>query len=465
MNLAKILHKETRQLLEKIGAVADKNQLEVYIVGGFVRDVLLGRDCVDLDFVVVGDGPACARLVADELGVKNIVIYEKFQTAFIPFHDYKIEFVSARSESYHSESRKPEVEQADLSTDILRRDFTINAMAMAINANNFGELVDQLGGQDDLEQKLIRTPLDPIETFIDDPLRIMRAIRFAAQLGFLVEEKTFAAIHQTVERLEIISMERIRDEFLKIMMTEKPSIGLWHLYNTGILELILPELTALYGVEDVGGKRHKNNLSHTFQVVDQICPFTDDVNLRLAALFHDIGKTPTKKFLPNKGWTFHNHEFIGAKMIRPIFTRFKLPKESSKYVTKLVRLHMRPVSLTEEIVTDSAIRRMMVQANEHLEDLLILAQADITSRNPERRSRKLQKFEKVKERIAEVREKDELRAFQSPVRGEEIMQLMNIAPGPEIGIIKKQIEEAILDGVIPNEYEAAKEYLLNVLMK
>lgn len=454
----------TRQLLQKIGSSADESNLAVFAVGGFVRDLLLNRPCIDIDFVVVGNGPDFARKVANEFGIKNIVVYDKFHTAFLPYHNFKLEFVSARAETYHGESRNPDVKEADLHSDILRRDFTVNAMAMVVNSDNFGEIIDELGGMKDLEDKIIRTPLDPDQTFKDDPLRIMRAIRFASQLGFFIEENTFEAISKNVDRLNIISMERIRDEFLKILMAEKPSIGLWHLYNTGILELILPELTDLYGVEDIAGQRHKNNLSHTFQVVDQIAPNTDKPELRLAALFHDIGKTPTKKFLTGKGWTFHNHEFVGSKMIRKIFYRLRLPKDWSKYVTQLVRLHMRPISLTEEEVTDSAIRRMVVQADEKLEDLMTLAQADITSRNPQRRSQKRKKFEFVQQRIEEVQEKDRLRAFQSPVRGEELMELTGLAPGPEIGRLKHQIEEAILDGVIPNEYDAAKEYLLKKLL-
>lgn len=456
---------KTEKLLRQIGTVADDAQVQVYAVGGFVRDLFLKRPCIDIDFVVEGNGPDFARKVADVLGIKNIVVYEKFHTAFIPYGEFKLEFVSARAEKYHSESRNPEVQQADLKSDILRRDFTINAMAMAVNSKRFGEIIDELGGQEDLEKKLIRTPLDPTETFDDDPLRIMRAIRFATQLGFLIEEKTFAAIEPTAHRLEIISMERIRDEFVKIMLADKPSIGLWHLYNTGILKSILPELCDLYGVEDIGGQRHKNNLSHTFQVVDQIAPNTDKPELRLAALFHDIGKTPTKKFLEGKGWTFHNHEYVGSKMVRKIFYRLKLPKNWSKYVTKLVRLHMRPIALTEEEVSDSAVRRMIVQADEDLQDLMTLARADITSRNPHRRTQKQKKFEFVMERIAEVKEKDRLRAFQSPVRGEEIMELTGLPPGREIGELKTAIEEAILDGVIPNEYEPAKKYLLEKLLK
>lgn len=459
----KFIDKKTIDLFKKIGKLADDNLVEVYVVGGFVRDIILKRNCVDIDFVVVGSGPEFAKKVSNILKIKNIVVYEKFETAFIPYKEYKLEFVSARSESYNSNSRNPSVVVADLNTDIMRRDFTINAMALSLNNKTFLQLKDPLNGMLDLQNKIIKTPLDPLETFNDDPLRIMRAIRFASQLGFIIEEKTFNAIQKTIYRLSIISMERIRDEFIKIMLTEKPSIGLWHLYNTGILQIIIPELCDLYGVEDILGNRHKNNLSHTFQVVDQICENTQKIELRLSALFHDIGKAKTKKLLPNKGWSFHNHEYVGSKMIREIFYKLKMQKDWSIYVTKLVKLHMRPIALTEEEVTDSAIRRLIVQADNELEDLMILACADITSRNPQKRSQKREKFEFVKKRIQEVNEIDRLRSFQSPVRGEEIMKITGLTPSKKIGLYKKAIEEAILDGIIPNEYEPAKEFLLNLI--
>lgn len=457
------IDKKTIEVLKKIGKLADENLLEVYAVGGFVRDVILKRPCVDIDFVVVGSGPEFTKKVAKLLKIKNIVEYEKFQTAFIPYKEYKLEFVSARSESYDLNSRKPSVVVADLNSDIMRRDFTINTMAFSLNSKTFLQLKDPLNGMFDLQNKIIKTPLDPIETFSDDPLRIMRAIRFASQLGFLIEEKTFNAIQKTAHRLSIISMERIRDEFIKIMVASKPSIGLWHLYNTGILKIIIPELCDLYGVEDVLGNRHKNNLSHSFQVVDQICENTQKLELRLSALFHDIGKAKTKRLLPNKGWSFHNHEYVGSKMINGIFFKLKMQKDWSVYVTKLVKLHMRPIALTEEEVTDSAVRRLIVEAGNDLDDLMILANADITSRNPQRRSQKREKFEFVKKRIEEVTETDRLRAFQSPVRGDEIMQIANLKPCKQIGIYKKAIEEAILDGIIPNEYEPAKKFLLKLI--
>lgn len=459
------LDKKTNELLIKIGEIADKANLEVFAIGGFVRDLVLKRPSIDLDFVVVGDGLAFARLVADMLCIKNIVEYEKFQTAFIPYKDYKLEFVSARSESYAEGSRNPIVQKANLNSDILRRDFTVNTLAFGLNKSNFGEIIDNLDGIKDLELKIIRTPLNPVETFKDDPLRIMRAIRFASQLHFTIDEMTLVAINETVQRLDIISMERIRDEFVKIMESPRPSVGLWLLYNTGVLQKILPELTDLYGVEEIEGQRHKNNLSHTFQVVDQLSVTSDNTELRFAALFHDIGKAKTKKFIKGRGWTFHNHEYVGAKMVRGIFYRLKLPKDWSKYVTKMVRLHMRPIALTEKDVTDSGMRRLVVHADEDLQELMLLAQADITSKNPDRVSKKRKKFREVLEKIEQVKQKDKLRAFQSPVRGVEIMKIAQLSPGPKVGVLKKQIEEAILDGIIANEYEAAKEYLLNKILK
>ncbi len=460
-----ILEKEFQTLLEKIGKIADQLNIKVFAIGGFVRDLLLHKKCYDIDFVVLGDAIDFAKNIQKQLKTKNFVVYEKFQTASMQYNDFKLEFVSARAEKYKQNSRKPIVQQADLLTDILRRDFTINTLALGLNKNNFCELIDKVGGLQDLNNKIIKTPLDPIETFNDDPLRIMRAIRFAAQLHFSIEEKTYQAILQTTDRLEIVSMERIRDEFFKIMLSDKPSIGLWLLFKTGILKKLFPELNDLYGVEEIKGKKHKNILAHTFQVVDQLAEMSDKLELRLAALFHDIGKLYTKKFLPEKGWTFYNHEYVGSKMIYKISQRMKFSNKMFKYLKKMIRLHMRPIALTNETVTDSAVRRLIVQAEDDLDDLMILAKADITSRNPEKRSKQRKKFDFVLQRIQEVKEKDALRAFQSPVRGDEIMQITGLKPGPEVGRIKKQIEEAILDGIIPNEYNAAKEYLLNVILK
>jgi putative nucleotidyltransferase with HDIG domain len=466
MNISEFnIEDKTIELFRIIGGVADARGQKVYAVGGFVRDMIMDRPCTDLDFVVEGNGPEFAMAVKDALQVPTCVLYEQFQTAFIPYGEFKLEFVSARSESYASDSRKPSVQQATLHEDILRRDFTVNALALSLNAETFGSVVDHLGGIDDIAAQIIRTPLDPIETFSDDPLRIMRAIRFASQLGFRIDEKTYAGIESTVERLEIISMERIRDEFLKILGSQKPSLGLWLLYNTGILEQILPELTVLYGVDEMEGQKHKNNFSHTLIVVDRLAERSDSIELRLAALFHDIGKAVTKKYDKEHGWTFYNHEYIGSKMIRGIFERMKLTKNASKYVTKLVKLHGRPVSLMDEGVSDSGIRRLIVDAGEELDDLMVLAQADMTSRNKYRIKKNQDKYAYLCQRLTEVKEKDRLRAFQSPVRGLEIMEIAQLPAGPEVGRLKKAIEEAILEGDIQNTYEEARDYLVNVLLK
>ena len=453
------------KLLKEIGALADSLGFEIYVVGGYVRDRFLNRECKDLDFVVIADGPGFAKKLAEHWEIDNIVIYENFATAMIPYHGYILEFVSARSESYSEDSRNPEVKKADLNTDIMRRDFTVNAMAISLNKANYGTLVDLLGGEEDLKNKILRTPLDPEQTFYDDPLRIMRAIRFAAQLGFEIEEKTYKAIFKMVDRLEIISVERISDEFIKIMKSPAPSLGLALLKETGILKKILPELDRL-DIQDYEDKgHHKDVWQHTLKVVDNVAGKSDKLTLRLAALFHDVGKFDTREFREGKGWTFYNHEYAGSKMIVPIFKRLRLAKDLTLKVKKLVYLHMRPIALTEEVVTDSAIRRLIVKAGEDLEDALLLSSSDLTSANPQRVKRKKSKFKKILERIDEVEEKDKLRAFQSPVRGEEIMEITGLKPGPKIGHYKHLIEEAILEGEIPNEYEAAKEYLLKILEK
>lgn len=453
------------KLLKDIGALADSLGLEIYVVGGYVRDRFLHRPCKDIDFVIIGNGPDFAKKLAEHWKIDNIVTYENFGTAMIPYHGFLLEFVSARAESYSDESRNPEVQQADLETDIRRRDFTVNAMAISLNKKNYGELIDLLNGEEDLKKKILRTPLDPEKTFFDDPLRIMRAIRFAAQLAFEIEEKTYQAIFPMVERLSIISVERISDEFIKIMKSPAPSVGLELLKESGILKIILPELDQL-DIQDSEEKgHHKDVWQHTLKVLDNVAEKSDDLGLRLAALFHDVGKFATREFREGKGWTFYNHEYVGSKMIVPLFKRLRLAKDLTLRVKKLVYLHMRPISLTEEEVTDSAIRRLIVKSGEDLEAALLLASSDLTSANPQRVRQKQAKFQKILERIAEVEEKDQLRAFQSPVRGEEIMQITGLAPGPEIGKYKHLIEEAILEGEIPNEYEAAKTYLLKILEK
>ena len=449
-------------ILRTIGRVADEAGVEVYAVGGFVRDTLLGKEVKDIDFVVVGDGPKFARRVARTLRTKRVTVYAKFGTALVESGEYKLEFVGARKESYRGDSRKPEVEPADLQTDLARRDFTINALAVALNEAHWGKLVDPFHGQEDLKRRRIRTPLDPAVTFQDDPLRIMRAIRFATQLEFAIERKTKAALAHMAERLRIISQERITEEFLKILAARKPSIGFRLMDETGVLKVIFPELVELKGVEQIAGHHHKDVFYHTLKVLDNVARVSDDLKLRYTALVHDIAKPRTKQFKPGKGWTFHNHEEIGARMLPAIGRRLRLPNEMTKYAQKLTRLHLRPIALTEEDVTDSAYRRLLVQAGEHLEDLLTLCRADITSQNPRRVQQHLANFDFVVKRLEEVEAKDRMRAFQSPVRGDEIMQVCGLQPGPLVGKLKKMIEEAILAGEIPNEHDAALDYLLKI---
>ena len=425
-----------------------------------MRDRLLGKDCKDIDFVVVGNGPKFAKAVAQNFGTKKMTIYKKFGTALVEFQDYKLEFVGARKESYRSSSRKPDVLPADLPNDLARRDFTINALAIGLNESNFGEIVDPFGGLEDLNNKIIRTPLDPVVTFKDDPLRIMRAIRFATQLSFEIEPETKAGMKQMAERLKIVSQERITDEFLKILQAPKPSLGLQTMDETTVLPVIFPALVQLKGVEQMNGHHHKDVFYHTLKVLDNVAAVSDNLSLRFTALVHDIAKPKTKEFQPGKGWTFHNHEEVGARMLPTIGRRLRLANEMITYAQKLTRLHLRPIALTEEEVTDSAYRRLLVQAGEDLEDLLTLCRADITSGNPQRVKKHLENFDFVVKRLQEVEEKDRMRAFQSPVRGDEIMQACDLKPGPKVGQLKKMIEEAILEGEIPNEHDAAYEYLL-----
>lgn len=449
-------------ILRKIGEIADELNVEVYAVGGFVRDFILDKASKDIDFVVVGDGPDFARKVSEGLSAKQVIIYKKFGTAMVEIGEYKLEFVGARKESYRSSSRKPSVEPADLPTDLARRDFTINAMAVALNKLTYGQVTDPLGGLSDLERGLIRTPLDPVTTFSDDPLRILRAIRFATQIDLEIEEKTRAGMEEMGKRLKIVSAERITDEFLKIMQANKPSKGFLLMDETRLLSIVFPEMLALKGVEQIDGHHHKDVFYHTLKVVDNIALVSNKLELRYAALVHDIAKPRTKYFVKNKGWTFHNHEEIGARMLPAIGRRMRLPKEMTKYAQKLTRLHLRPISLTEKDVTDSAYRRLLVQADEVLDDLLTLCRADITSQNPKRVQQHLDNFDYVVQRLHEVEEKDRLRAFQSPVRGEEIMRVCGLKPGPAVGRIKKRIEEAILDGEIPNSHDEALDYLVRM---
>lgn len=442
--------------------VAAGENFQIYLVGGFVRDLLLERKNEDIDFLVVGSGTGFASKLADRLGVSKVVTFKNFGTAHFFYDKYELEFVGARKESYDKDSRKPMVEDGTFLDDISRRDFTINTMAISLNKGSFGELVDTYNGLEDLQNKIIRTPLDPFVTFSDDPLRIMRAYRFAATLNLTLDDSVLVASTKMKERLKIVSQERITDEFLKLLASPKPSIGLKQLFYAGIMEIIFPEFANLAGVEQKQDFHHKDVFLHTCQVVDNIAQVSDNIWLRFAALVHDIAKPATKRFVEGTGWTFHGHEDLGAKMLKGIFRRMKLPFSQLEYVQKLVRLHLRPIALVDDIVTDSAIRRMVVQAGEDLNDLITLCRADITSKNPDKVSKYLDNYERVMKKVFEVEEKDKLRAFQSPVRGEEIMSICGLKPGKRVGVLKDAIEEAILDGVIPNTYEDALAYLYKI---
>jgi len=448
--------------LKTASIVADKLNLRTFIVGGFVRDLLLKRERQDIDFLIVGDGDAFAKELAKKLGVDNVVLFKNFGTSHFKYHNLDFEFVSARKESYKRNSRKPEVEKGNFSDDISRRDFTINTLAVSINKNDFGKLIDIYDGYKDLQNKFIRTPIDPLKTFDDDPLRIMRAFRFASQLNFKVADEIIEAAGRLKDRLKIVSQERITDEFLKILASPKPSVGLKLLFNSGVMKVVFPEIAVMGGVEQRKDFHHKDVFLHTCTVVDNISKHTDNIWLRFAALVHDIAKPNTKKFVEGIGWTFHGHEELGARMMKRIFRRMKLPMNKVHYVENLVRLHLRPIALAKEEVTDSAIRRLIVAAGDDLDDLITLCRADITSKNPEKVSKYLQNYENVMKKVLAVKEKDKLKAFQSPVRGETIMEVCNLKPSKKVGVIKKAIEEAILDGKIKNTYEDAYNYLLKI---
>ncbi|MFA6439022.1 MAG: CCA tRNA nucleotidyltransferase [Bacteriovoracaceae bacterium] len=452
----------TNSYLKKIGAVADELSLDAYVVGGYVRDKLLGKEVSDIDIVVVGNGIDFAEAAAVALKKRKIVTYEKFGTAMMPTEDGKIEFVGARKEQYHRESRNPSVDVGTLEEDLSRRDFTINALAVSINAATWGTLIDPFNGQSDLLAKIIRTPLDPSATFDDDPLRIMRAVRFSAQLDFAIDVATMNAIPPMKERLSIISQERITEEFMKIMASSKPSVGLRLMFDTGIMRVVFPEVADLAGVDQRQDHHHKDVFLHTCQVVDNICTMTENIDLRLSALLHDIAKPKTKKFIEGTGWTFHGHEEIGARMVKHIFRRLKLPLDKVPYVEKIVRLHQRPMQLVDETVTDSAVRRILFEAGEEIDDLMTLCRADITSKNPKLVRKYSENYDLVYTKMKEVEEKDKLRAFQPPVRGDEIMRICNLSAGKLVGILKSRIEEAILEGQIPNEHDPALQFLLAI---
>ena len=457
------IQKHERKIFGLIQQTSEELGFPVYVVGGYVRDRLLGRQSKDMDIVCLGSGIELARKLAEKLRpIPRVAFYSRFGTAMIKHKDLEIEFVGARKESYRHDSRKPIVEEGSLEDDQNRRDFTINALAVSLNAQNFGEIIDPFGGLHHLEEKLIKTPLEPGKTFSDDPLRIMRGVRFATQLGFRIDEETLKALSKYKNRLNIVSMERITGELNKIMLSDQPSIGFKLLFNSGLLEVFFPEMVALYGVDIRNGKGHKDNFYHTLEVLDNLCRNTKDLWLRWSAVLHDIAKPPTKRFDPDHGWTFHGHEALGAAMVPRIFRRLKLPMDHKmKYVQKLVRLHLRPISLTKENITDSAIRRLLFDAGEDIEDLMMLCEADITSKNPKKVKRYLENYELVRAKLKEVEANDEIRNWQPPIDGETIMKTFGLTPCREVGIIKTAIREAILEGDISNDKEAAFQFMLD----
>lgn len=461
--LINLTQNKNLKLFKLISEVAEENNQTVFAVGGYVRDLLMKRQSpTDIDFVTEQNGIELAKKIAEKIDPKlKVSVFKTYGTAMFKYNDLDLEFVGARKESYSTDSRKPSVETGTLEDDQKRRDFTINAMAISLNKENFGALIDPFNGISDMEKKIIRTPLEPSQTYSDDPLRMMRAVRFSSTLGFDIEENSLNAIKNEAERIKIVSMERIMVEFNKIMLSEKPSKGLKLLEETGLLQIILPEITALKGIENIEGQSHKDNFYHTLEVVDNISENTDKLWLRWSALLHDIGKAPTKKFVEEIGWTFHGHEFLGSKMIKPIFKRLKLPLGSEmKFVERLVKMHARPIALVTDDASDSALRRLLFDAGEDLEDLFTLCKSDITTKNYSKQSRFKKNFEYVQQKIKEVEEKDHIRNFQPPISGEEIMALFNIKPSREIGILKEKVKEAILEGEIENDKNQAQNFVM-----
>lgn len=454
------MFEQHQALFRRIGSMADDMDLEIYLIGGFVRDIFLHRDSKDIDIVIIGKGIDFAKKVADDLKNVKFSYFENFGTAQILYQDLIIEFVGARRESYRSDSRKPLVEDGTLQDDQERRDLTINAMGISLNGKSFGQLIDPFNGIGDLENQIIRTPLDPDKTFSDDPLRMMRAIRFASQLGFKIHESTFEGIERNKDRIKIVSQERITDELNKIILSPMPSIGFEYLFDTGLLDLIFPEMTQLYGVETINGLSHKDNFYHTLQVLDNLAQLSDDLWLRWAAILHDIAKPATKKFEPGTGWTFHGHEDKGSRMVRPIFKKLKLPlNDKMKFVEKLVLLHLRPIVLSSEKVTDSAVRRLMMEVGEDIDALMLLCKSDITSKNEKKVEKVKKNFELVEQKIKDVAERDYLRNWQPPVTGIDIMDHFEIVNKQDIGVLKSAVKQAILDGVVEDDFDASMTYL------
>lgn len=453
-----------KEIISNISKAAKSNKNKALLIGGFIRDKILNRPVEDIDVVCIGDGIKCAQDTAKFLGIKkDITIFKRFGTAMIKYKGYEIEFVGARKESYNFDSRKPVVEPGTFEDDLNRRDFTINTLAINVEKPDFNEIIDTFGGLDDIKNKIIKTPLDPDKTFSDDPLRMMRAIRFATQLNYKINEETFKSIVKNKERISIVSVERITKELQKIVASPIPSIGFKLLFDSGLLKLIIPEMVDLYGVETINGISHKDNFYHTLQVLDNVAKKSDNIWLRWAAIMHDIAKPKTKKFVENEGWTFHGHEIVGMYLTKNIFKRLRLPLDNQlKFVQKLVKLHLRPMALVKDEVTDSAVRRLLYEAGDDIDDLMILAKADITSKNEKKIKTFLNNYDKVILKLKEVEEKDKLRNWQPPISGETIMETFNLKPSKTVGEIKTAIREAILDGKISNDYDQAYDYMLKI---